>query len=171
MRRYLVRHENQTLPFVVADDTVYAGGFPTAEAKKLYTWNLTSAEEQSAQVELDRLSHTAHYMVSGNTIFIALEGFFYRLPFTTLLQAQEAAGGAQCVRAEIPGRIIKVLVRPGEAVTQNQALIVQEAMKMEITLRAPADLVVATVPVAEGAQVEAEAMLVTFENPDGGKRG
>jgi 3-methylcrotonyl-CoA carboxylase alpha subunit len=64
-----------------------------------------------------------------------------------------------------------VLVKPGDAVAQNQPLIVQEAMKMEITLCAPANLVIANVQVTEGAQVEAEAVLVTFENPDNGKRG
>lgn len=171
MRRYLVRHENQTLPFVVAEDAVYASDFPKGETQKPYTWNLTSLPESSAQVEIDGLSHTAHYVVSGSTIFICLEGFFYRLPFSSRRQAQDAAGGAQAVRAEIPGRIVKVLVRPGEAVKQDQPLIVQEAMKMEITLRAPGSLVVAGVQVSEGAQVEAEAILVTFENPDSGKRG
>ncbi|MFZ5629678.1 MAG: biotin/lipoyl-containing protein [Spirochaetota bacterium] len=170
MRRYLVRHENQTLPFVVAEDAVYAAEFPQGETKKPYTWNLTSVRETSAQVEVDGLSHTAHYIVSDNVVLIALEGFFYRLPYTAQRQAQDAAGGAQAVRAEIPGRIVKVLVRPGEAVMQNQALIVQEAMKMEITLRAPGNLVVASVQVSEGAQVEAEAILVTFENSESGKR-
>lgn len=171
MRRYLVRHENQSLPFVVAEDAVYAADFPAAEAKKTYSWNLTALSDSSAQVEIDGLSHTAHYVVSGNTCFLSLEGFFYRLPFSSRRQAQSNAGGAYAVRAEIPGRIVRVLVRPGEAVKQDQALIVQEAMKMELTLRAPGDLVVAGVQVSEGAQVEAEAILVTFENPDSGKRG
>jgi 3-methylcrotonyl-CoA carboxylase alpha subunit len=171
MRRYFVRHENQTHPFVVAEDAVYAAAFPAAQTKKLYTWNLTSTDQKSALVELDGLRHSVHYVMSGDTIFIALDGFFYRLHVTTQREVQAAASRAQFLRAEIPGRIVKVLVRPGEAVTQNQALLVQEAMKMEITLRAPADRVVASVLVTEGAQVEAGAILVTFQDPDSGKCG
>jgi len=171
MRRFLVWHENQTLPFVVAEDAVYAAEFPKAEARKPYTWNLASASQRVAQVEIEGLSHTAHYTISGNVVFLELEGFFYRLPYTNQRKAQDTAGAAQTVRAEIPGRVVKVLVKPGDAVAQNQPLIVQEAMKMEITLCAPANLVIANVQVTEGAQVEAEAVLVTFENPDNGKRG
>lgn len=171
MRRYWVRHENQNLPFVVAEDSVYTAEFPRAEARKVYAWNQTSAAEHSAQVEIDGLSHNVRYVVSGNVISLVLEGFYYRLPFTNLRKAQDAESGAQAVRAEIPGRIVKVLVKPGDAVTQNQPLIVQEAMKMEITLRAPGNLVVEGIQVSEGAQVEAEAILVTLENPAGGKRG
>ncbi len=171
MRRYLVRHEHQTLPFVVAEDAVYAADFPRADARKPYSWNQLSASPAMAQIEIEGRSHTVHYTILDNVVFLELDGFFYRLPYTNLRKAKDDNSAALIIRAEIPGRIVKVLTKPGDTVTQNQPLIVQEAMKMELTLRSPGNLVVAGVAVAEGAQVEAEAILVTFETPDSAKRG
>ena len=67
------------------------------------------------------------------------------------------------VRAPMPGRIVKVLVKPGDTVTARQGLVVVEAMKMENELRAPKDGRVADVRVKEGMSVEANAVLVTLE--------
>ena len=64
--------------------------------------------------------------------------------------------------APMPGRIVKVLVKPEEAVSARQPLVVVEAMKMENELRAPRDGVVAEIRVAEGASVEANAVLVVL---------
>jgi 3-methylcrotonyl-CoA carboxylase alpha subunit len=59
--------------------------------------------------------------------------------------------------------VIAVLVEQGETVEQGTPLIVMEAMKMEQTLAAAADGVIASVNVAPGDQVEAGAALVVFE--------
>jgi len=64
--------------------------------------------------------------------------------------------------APMPGRIVRVLVRPGEAVQARQGLVVVEAMKMENELRASRDGTVAEVRVTEGASVEANAVLVVL---------
>jgi biotin carboxyl carrier protein len=62
----------------------------------------------------------------------------------------------------MPGRIVRVLVQPGEAVRAGQGLIVVEAMKMENELRAPRAGTVAEIRVREGASVEADAVLVVL---------
>jgi biotin carboxyl carrier protein len=62
----------------------------------------------------------------------------------------------------MPGRIVKVLVKPGEAVAARQGLVVVEAMKMENELRAPGPGTVTDVKVTEGASVEANAVLVVI---------
>jgi biotin carboxyl carrier protein len=78
---------------------------------------------------------------------------------------QSAAGssGAKRVVAPMPGRVVKVLVKPGERVAARQGLVVVEAMKMENELRASGDAVVRDVCVTEGASVEAGAVLVLLE--------
>ena len=48
----------------------------------------------------------------------------------------ETAGSERIV-APVPGRIARVFVQPGDAVEKNAQLIVVEAMKMELLLRAP----------------------------------
>jgi biotin carboxyl carrier protein len=68
--------------------------------------------------------------------------------------------GPQRVTAPMPGKVVRVLVRSGEAVSAGQSLIVVEAMKMENELRAERDATVSQVLVSEGASVEAGALLV-----------
>jgi biotin carboxyl carrier protein len=74
-----------------------------------------------------------------------------------------SGGGSRVVTSAMPGRVVKVLVRPGDRVATRQGLVVIEAMKMENELRAPRDAVVAEVNVIEGASVEAGAILVVLE--------
>jgi biotin carboxyl carrier protein len=72
-----------------------------------------------------------------------------------------AAGGAPVtVRSPIPGRLIKLLVKAGDAVATGQTLVVLEAMKMENELGAPRAGHIAEVRCAEGTAVEAGQDLV-----------
>jgi biotin carboxyl carrier protein len=74
-----------------------------------------------------------------------------------------AAGGPERVTAPMPGKIVKVLVKPGDHVTARQGVIVIEAMKMENELRASRDGQVKDVHVAEGDLVEAGRLLTVIE--------
>jgi biotin carboxyl carrier protein len=65
--------------------------------------------------------------------------------------------------APMPGKIVRVLVRPGDRVSARQGLVVVEAMKMENELRAAADGRVKAVAVEEGQSVDAGAVLVDID--------
>jgi biotin carboxyl carrier protein len=71
--------------------------------------------------------------------------------------------GSQRVIAPMPGRVLKVLVKTGDAVAARQALVVIEAMKMENELRSPRAGTVAEVKVTEGMSVEANAVVVVVD--------
>ncbi len=71
--------------------------------------------------------------------------------------------GPQRVTAPMPGKVVRVLVKPGDAVTARQGLVVVEAMKMENELRAARDGRVRDVAVKEGQSVDAGAVLLTVE--------
>ena len=73
-----------------------------------------------------------------------------------------AAGsdGEQAVTAPMPGRVVRVLVAPGDTVTARQGVVVVEAMKMENELRTPRAGVVKDVAVTPGTLVEAGRVLV-----------
>jgi biotin carboxyl carrier protein len=71
--------------------------------------------------------------------------------------------GPQRIVAPMPGRVIKVLVKPGDTVAARQGLVIVEAMKMENELRSPRAGTVAEVRVTEGTSVEAKAVLIVVE--------
>ncbi len=77
--------------------------------------------------------------------------------------AQAGAAGPQQVVAPMPGKIVKLLVKPGERVEPRQGLVVVEAMKMENELRARASGTVKEVRAVEGTTVEAGAILIVLE--------
>jgi biotin carboxyl carrier protein/Na+-transporting methylmalonyl-CoA/oxaloacetate decarboxylase gamma subunit len=66
------------------------------------------------------------------------------------------------VRAPLPGRVLKVMVREGEAITVGQELFIIEAMKMQNSIFAPKGGVVHEVKVKEGDEVEDGQVLLTF---------
>ncbi len=78
---------------------------------------------------------------------------------------QRTAGGAgqQRVKAPMPGRILRVMVKVGDEVAHRQGLVVVEAMKMENELTAPKAGKVTEVAVTEGMSVEAGRLLVVIE--------
>jgi biotin carboxyl carrier protein len=75
------------------------------------------------------------------------------------------SSGEQRLLAPMPGKVLRVLVRPGDAVALRQPLVVIEAMKMENELTAARAGVVRAVDVAEGASVEAGRLLVVVGDP------
>jgi biotin carboxyl carrier protein len=65
-----------------------------------------------------------------------------------------AAEGCRVVVSPMAGNVFKCLVKPGDVVTQNQVLIVLDAMKMETPVVAPVAGTVRTVLVKEGDAVD-----------------
>jgi biotin carboxyl carrier protein len=74
------------------------------------------------------------------------------------------AGGGQRVVAPMPGRILRVLVQPGETVVSRQPLVVIEAMKMENELSAVGPGRVSEIGVAAGESVEAGRLLLVLDD-------
>ena len=88
-------------------------------------------------------------------------------PRRALLSASGGAGAAGgLLVAPMPGKIVKLLVNPGDLVQEGQTLLVMEAMKMQNELKASTSGTVATVHVQEGATVETGASLITVA-PEG----
>jgi 3-methylcrotonyl-CoA carboxylase alpha subunit len=72
-------------------------------------------------------------------------------------------GGDGTIKAPMHGKVLEILVQPGDRVTAGQRLAVIEAMKMEHTLRAPFDSMVARVSSSTGAQVVEGAEIMVLE--------
>ena len=74
-----------------------------------------------------------------------------------------SVSGPQRITAPMPGKIVRVLVKTGDAVRARQPLVVVEAMKMENELRAARDGVIGDVQAREGQSVDAGALLVLVQ--------
>jgi biotin carboxyl carrier protein len=75
----------------------------------------------------------------------------------------DAGSGPQRVVAPMPGKIVRVGVKTGDAVRARQTVVVVEAMKMENELKAGRDGIVGELRAVEGASVEAGALLVVIQ--------
>jgi pyruvate carboxylase subunit B len=67
------------------------------------------------------------------------------------------------LKAPMPGLVVRVPVKAGDAVSAGTGLVVLEAMKMENELKAPSSTVIKTVRVAPGEAVEKGQVLLEFE--------
>lgn len=77
--------------------------------------------------------------------------------------AAPAPAGAGAVQAIMPGKIVRVLVEPGQEVEEGEPVCVLEAMKMENELQASQSGVVRAVHVQPGSDVEKNQVLVEIE--------
>ncbi len=77
--------------------------------------------------------------------------------------AGQAGEGPQRIVAPMPGKIVRVGVKPGDAVRAKQTVVVIEAMKMENELKAGRDGTVAELHAQEGASVDAGTLLVVIQ--------
>ena len=74
-----------------------------------------------------------------------------------------APGSVQLLTSPMPATIVKVLATPGQTVTAGDTLVIVEAMKMELSVRAPFDGVVKAVHCKEKEIVQPEQTLVELE--------
>jgi biotin carboxyl carrier protein len=78
----------------------------------------------------------------------------------------EAIAGGNAIKAPMPGKIIAIPVRDGDTVSRGQTVLVMEAMKMEHSLAAPRDGVIAALLAAVGDQVGDGAVLAHLVDED-----
>ncbi len=78
--------------------------------------------------------------------------------------APKASAGAGSVKVEAgaAGKVFKLEKKVGDAVKKGDAVVIIEAMKMEIPVVAPQDGTVASIDVAVGDAIEAGAVLATL---------
>lgn len=77
-------------------------------------------------------------------------------------KAASAGAGNIRVEAGAAGKVFKIEASVGQAVKKGDAVVIIEAMKMEIPVVAPQDGTVASIDVAVGDSVEAGALLATL---------
>ena len=77
-------------------------------------------------------------------------------------KAAPVAAGGTTVTASVPGKVFKVEASVGQAVKAGDAVVILEAMKMEIPVVAPVDGTIASINVSAGDAVENGDVLATM---------
>lgn len=68
------------------------------------------------------------------------------------------------IKAPMPGLILEINVEVGQAVKENDPLLILEAMKMENSFLSPRDGVIKSIAVAKGVAVDKGQLLIEFES-------
>ncbi len=122
------------------------------------------AEGDVLLLRLGDATHRLRVLRQGAALTVFLNGLGYGLLHhdpRAPLDAADAGGGR--VLAPMPGRVLEVLVVPGEQVQRGQVLLMLEAMKVQMRITAPAEGVVASIRCQAGELVQDGDELVTLE--------
>jgi acetyl/propionyl-CoA carboxylase alpha subunit len=113
--------------------------------------------------------HEVVIATRGDEVFVHFAGEAHALRYEHPLVRLAAQGGGSAddlVRAPMPGAIVSVQVKAGDAVAKGQTLLVMESMKMETTLAAPRDGVVEAVHFGKGQTFDRDALLLSLAAGD-----
>ena len=129
---------------------------------------LTEVEPGVYAILLEGRSYEAHAEAGSDCAWVTIRGHRFCVAVTDPRRWSRKRAGAhgperEDVVAPMPGKIVRLLVEPGQAVEAGQGLIVMEAMKMQNELKTRRAGRVAAVAVRPGETVSAGAILATIE--------
>jgi biotin carboxyl carrier protein len=105
----------------------------------------TSAASRQ-QLLIDNTLYDAVVGCDGNDIFVHVDGEAWHVQALNPIEAASAGGsGSLAVLAPMPGVVVSVLVSDGDSVSAGQTLLVIESMKLQTTIIADRDGVIAAV--------------------------
>jgi biotin carboxyl carrier protein len=84
----------------------------------------------------------------------------WALPHFEASHDKEVASSSLSLKADVPGRIVKISVSVGEQISSKQVCLVLESMKMEFEIKAPRDSTVQTIFVKVGDQATRGQILI-----------
>jgi 3-methylcrotonyl-CoA carboxylase alpha subunit len=102
------------------------------------------------------------YALDGDTLWLGRGGATWRLRPRSFDEVAGAAGAGD-LRAPMPGQVLLVPAEVGATVKAGDPVVVLESMKMELSITAPADGVVAEIAVAVGEKVAQDQPLARVE--------
>jgi len=119
-------------------------------------------EGRSYEIDLLKLEDALMVLVNGQPFRVEIQEERERRLRVAVGKA-EIKAGKRAVAAPMPGKVVRLLVRSGDAVRPGDGLVVVEAMKMENELKAPAAGTVKEIRVEEGKAVSGGDVLLVIE--------
>lgn len=112
-------------------------------------------------VNVDRQTKTCTLKINNKIQTVTLSDKFDLL-LEKLGMNTGGSGKINSIKAPMPGLIIDLKVKEGDAVKANDPLLILEAMKMENILKSPGEGVVKSIKVKKGESVEKNQILIEF---------
>jgi biotin carboxyl carrier protein len=127
-------------------------------------YKVDAVSRQGSHLSFEYAGETYVYDVSVEARRVHLKRDSRYFSFGRIEEGSEDTGSqdGKALLSRMPGTVLRILVEPGSHVSQGQALVILEAMKMEHEIEAPADGLVTGFPHAEGARVMPGDLLVDF---------
>lgn len=138
-------------------------------------WRLNQAAIQHAPVSLDDFSEwrtptplpsnlppPVMTLLSDRRFAITVAGDSFLVTVPDYAADAEALAGGDTVAAPMPGKLLRILTKPGSFVARGDTLALLEAMKMEHALPSPRDGTVETISASEGDQVSEGDVLIAL---------
>lgn len=143
---------NEHVVSVEGDGSVTVDGAPL---------RVTAAADGTFSVAAD-VNAIAWAVNVGGTRWVFLDGDVFTFEEQRVPRRRTASHQGS-LTAPMPATVRQVAVRPGDAVKRGDVLLVLEAMKMELPVRAAADATVSAVHCREGDLVQPGVSLIEFE--------
>ena len=132
---------------------------------------IVSMQAPSLRFMYQGLDASANYALADHSVHLSHDGLTLSYTDTTLAPtSKDAAGSDGRMLAPMDGKILKVLVQPGDTISKGQTLAVLEAMKMEFAISSGVDSSVTAVACQVGQQVKARQLLISLA-PTQNKQG
>ncbi|MFN8497839.1 MAG: biotin/lipoyl-containing protein [Anaerolineae bacterium] len=132
--------------------------------ERSYTVVVRRALDGVLHLEIDGRHARAVVAADGSRRLVALDGQVFTLEPVVRRGGRHADHGADTLTAAMPGQVVAVHVAPGDHVEKGQALVLLEAMKMELHVSAPREARVRAVKVSTGDVVKRGQTLIELES-------
>ncbi|MEZ5821961.1 MAG: acetyl-CoA carboxylase biotin carboxylase subunit [Xanthobacteraceae bacterium] len=141
------------------------GGYVVSRNGETVRFEIEALEDGDIRFRHDGVMQSARFLRRDDRLFFLHRGIPAEVLDLTLAEPQSAtaSGGDGKVRAAMNGRVVALLVKPGEKVAAGQPVMTLEAMKMEHVHKAGVAGTVSSIGVAEGEQVTTGRIVVEIE--------
>jgi biotin carboxyl carrier protein len=141
--------------------------------KELIQWDIISKGAGNFHILFQNKSFRAEIVKAdmvSKTVTIKINGRLYNVEVKNKLDlllekmgmSQANTGKINHIKAPMPGLIIDLKVKEGDAVSHNDPLLILEAMKMENIIKSPGEGIVKSIKIKKGQSVEKNQILIEF---------
>ena len=154
-------HGVHEIDIVRERDGAYLASFDGGEQR----FEIDELDVDRVRFRSNGMMESARFLREGDRLYVLHRGVTTDVRDLTLAAPASAAatGGDGKVRAAMNGRVVAVLVRPGDKVTAGQPVMTLEAMKMEHVHTAGVAGTISAIDVVEGEQVTTGKIVVEIE--------